>query len=31
MFQDAVLRPAADVGHLEDVLIVLRAGSAQAP
>jgi rod shape-determining protein MreC len=31
MFQDAVLRPAADVGHLEDVLIVLRAGAGPAP
>ncbi|HLW47627.1 MAG TPA: rod shape-determining protein MreC [bacterium] len=27
MFQDATLRPASDVGHLEDVLIVLRGGS----
>jgi rod shape-determining protein MreC len=31
MFQDAMVRPAADVGHLEDVLIVLRGGSAQLP
>jgi rod shape-determining protein MreC len=28
MFQDAVVRPASDLGHLEDVLIVLRGGSA---
>jgi len=27
MFQDAVLKPASDLGHLEDVLIVLRGGT----
>lgn len=26
MFQEAVVRPTSDLGHLEDVLIVLRAG-----
>ncbi len=26
MFQEAVVRPASDLGHLEDVLIVLRGG-----
>ncbi|HET7265762.1 MAG TPA: rod shape-determining protein MreC [bacterium] len=26
MFQDAVVRPTSDLGHLEDVLIVLRRG-----
>jgi rod shape-determining protein MreC len=28
MFQDAIVRPASDLGHLEDVLIVLRGGPA---
>lgn len=31
MFQDAVIRPSADLGHLEDVLIVLRSPAAGAP
>jgi rod shape-determining protein MreC len=31
MFQDAFIRPSADLGHLEDVLIVLRGPSAGAP
>lgn len=30
MFQDAVVRPASDLGHLEDVLIVLRGGAVPA-
>lgn len=30
MFQEAVVRPASDLGHLEDVLIVLRGGPALA-
>jgi rod shape-determining protein MreC len=30
MFNDAMLRPASDVGHLEDVLIVLRGGSSRS-
>ena len=27
MFQEAVIRPTSDLGHLEDVLIVLRGGA----
>ena len=30
MFQDAVVRPSSDLGHLEDVLIVLRGGPLPA-
>lgn len=30
MFQEAVVRPTADLGHLEDVLIVLRGGPVPA-
>jgi rod shape-determining protein MreC len=31
MFQDAVVRPLADLGHLEDVLIVVRSPGIGAP
>jgi hypothetical protein len=30
MFQEAVVRPTSDLGHLEDVLVVLRGGPQPA-